>query len=580
MSESSFPPPSPSKATHVRWSIVAAATLMSVLLYLDRYCIPFALTFMQEELGLNPIQAGNVKSAFFLAYSLCQIPSGWLSDRWGGRLMLSIYILTWSLFTCLIGWADGFLFLIAMQLGHGACQAGAYPTSAGLLSQWMPLRSRGLASSVVAFGGRAGAVIAPILTAWLIVICVPPQVSSKLTPDSLFGPKLLGMCESLVPAPVARQVVKPEPHRELLDAIWKDLPEDARQIMLDVAKDQEQARVERDSAKVLADGLNQVLRVPDLVSAAQIQQIKVANEAAMLVAKRDRGVTLTTPETERLNRLVLEALFPAAIRKIYILGWRNVFSIYGIGGMFAALLFWLVVRNRPQEHPLCNTAEVSLIQAGRQATATASDSPAPLNWGRLLSSPGLWLSSVSQFGTNLGWIFVALQLPEYLINIHHVEIIQRGYLTAMPMVGGITGMLLGGQLTDWMRLRWGLRWGRAIPMGLTKFGAAAAFIGCMFAKDAWTATFLCTLVAFFTDLGVAATWAFVQDAGGRYVGVVLGFGNMWGNFGATVGPTFYAYTLHWTGNNWNTCFLICAAAMLLSGVTGLLIDARKPIVGD
>ncbi|MDB5391672.1 MAG: sauU 4, partial [Planctomycetaceae bacterium] len=121
---------------------------------------------------------------------------------------------------------------------------------------------------------------------------------------------------------------------------------------------------------------------------------------------------------------------------------------------------------------------------------------------------------------------------------------------------------------------------------LTKVGAAAAYIGCIFAQDPVTATLLCAAVSFFTDLGVAATWAFVQDAGGRYVGVILGFGNMWGNIGAALAPIIYSTSINltkdmnWSQGGWNTCFILCAASMIASGICGILIDATQPIVGN
>jgi nitrate/nitrite transporter NarK len=153
-------------------------------------------------------------------------------------------------------------------------------------------------------------------------------------------------------------------------------------------------------------------------------------------------------------------------------------------------------------------------------------------------------------------------------------------MSSLPPIGGIVGMLLGGRLTDWMRWKWGLRWGRAIPMGVTRFGAAAAYLCCLFANDPWVTTLACVVVSFFCDLGVAATWAFMQDAGGRYVGVVLGFGNMWGNFGATVAPQIYNYTLKWTNDDWRVVFCMCATTMILSGIAGIFIDATQPIVED
>lgn len=587
-----------SNPTPIRWSIVAIATLMSTLMYLDRFCVSFAQSFIQEDLGLTVKQTSYILSAFFWSYALAQIPSGWLSDRWGGRLMLTIYILSWSLFTLLIGWSTSLWFLLAMQLGHGLGQSGAYPTSAGLLSQWMPLGTRGTASSIVAFGGRLGGFLAPILTAWLIVLFVPVSTSSLITERQLTLSEAGEFSWRISASNNQAEAAELGPARVVLKSIESQMPEEMRAVLEPLVSPyreyKDAAKAAGASSKVappsvdltaqdretLIQGLNNLLRVPKLASTESVRGLNLAREAKSLVARQDAGETLTTPEVERVNRLLLEVLFPKFVGKVYVQGWRHVFTVYGFVGIVVALLFWTIARNRPQDHPWCNPAELMLIQEGRAPASQSTAGKPNLNWGQVLRSGGLWLSSVSQFGTNIGWLFVTAKLPDYLDQVHHVEIIQRGYLSSLPMAGGVVGMLLGGRLTDWMRSRWGVRWGRAIPMGLTRFGAAAAYIGCLFANDPWVATILCMAVAFFTDLGVAATWAFVQDAGGRYVGVVLGFGNMWGNIGAAVAPQIYGYALEWSRNDWNVCFLICSGAMIVSGVAGIFIDASQPIVED
>lgn len=587
-----------SSPTPIRWSIVAVATLMSTLMYLDRFCVSFAQSFIQEDLGLTVKQTSYILSAFFWSYALAQIPSGWLSDRWGGRIMLTIYILSWSLFTLLIGWSTTLWFLLAMQLGHGLGQSGGYPTSAGLLSTWMPLGTRGTASSIVAFGGRLGGFLAPILTAWLIVLFVPVSKLSLVTERQLAVSEIGDFSWRLIASSEPSSDPDIGPHRHLYQQTWVALPADSQTILVPLGKQYslylkakkasanaasvkppvlELKAVERET---LVHGLNSLLRVPKLVSTDDVIGLNLAREAKSLIARQDAGQTLTTPEIERLNRLLLEALFPNFIGKVYVQGWRYVFTVYGLVGIGVALLFWTIARNQPQDHPWCNATELALIQEGRSPVSQSPAGQPSLNWGQVLRSRGLWLSSVSQFGTNIGWLFVAAKLPDYLVQVHNVETIQRGYLSSLPMAGGVVGMLLGGRLTDWMRFKWGVRWGRAIPMGLTRFGAAAAYIGCLFANDPWVAAILCMIVAFFTDLGVAATWAFVQDAGGRYVGVVLGFGNMWGNIGAAVAPQIYGYALEWSRNDWNVCFLICSGAMIISGLAGIFIDASQPIVEE
>lgn len=586
-----FLQPTTQRPTNCRWFLVAVATLMSVMMYLDRLCVTFAQTFIQEDLGLTTYETSWILSAFFWSYALAQIPSGWLSDRWGGRLMLTIYIVSWSLFTMLIGWSMSLWFLLMMQLGHGLGQAGAYPTCAGLLSPWMPLATRGVASSIVTFGGRLGGFLAPLLTAWLIVLFVPVSSPSLLTPRQIMAPEIGPFTTRLAAGAVAKPDV---PHPVLIRSLWTGLPASTQTLIQQLAERQEakdreatasfpdgpgKLEVSPEEIAELATGLNEVLKQPLLVQADAVRELKLTPQAKTLLAERDAGKSLTQPETERLNRLVLESTFPNGIGKVYVKGWRYVFLVYGIAGMTVALIFFIVARNRPEEQPWCNEAELALINAGR-VPVVAGSTPAALNWGRVLSSRSLWLSSVSQYGTNIGWLFVTAKLPDYLDKVHHVEIIQRGYWSSYPMLAGVVGMLLGGRLTDWLLIKIGLRWGRALPMGLTRFAAAAAYIACMFTEDPWIATLLCCTVAFFTDLGVAATWAFVQDAGGRYVGVVLGFGNMWGNIGAAMAPQFYGLALDWSRNNWNACFLVCAVALVISGIAALFIDATQPIVQE
>ena len=157
-------------ATNVRYRVIGATTLAAVVLYLDRICIAeiVKLDEFKNNLGLSDQQTGLILSAFFFAYALGQVPAGWLSDRFGARTMLPLYIGVWSACTILTGLATGIGMLIVARLLFGIAQAGCYPTAGSLIKRWMPLPTRGTASAVVSFGGRLGGTIAPILTAWLL----------------------------------------------------------------------------------------------------------------------------------------------------------------------------------------------------------------------------------------------------------------------------------------------------------------------------------------------------------------------------------------------------------------------------
>jgi len=79
-----------------------------VVVYLDKTVMGFALLPIEREFDLRPEQLGYITGIFFLAYSLFQIPAGWLNDRFGYKKVLSVSL-------CLLG---GFALCFGM-LGFG-----------------------------------------------------------------------------------------------------------------------------------------------------------------------------------------------------------------------------------------------------------------------------------------------------------------------------------------------------------------------------------------------------------------------------------------------------------------------------
>jgi ACS family glucarate transporter-like MFS transporter len=195
---------------------------------------------------------------------------------------------------------------------------------------------------------------------------------------------------------------------------------------------------------------------------------------------------------------------------------------------------------------------------------------------RLAESGSMWLMCLSQLGTNVGWIFLVTWLPRYLEEVHRLPIGERGLLASIPLMVGWAGMLSGGWFTDRLTRGIGPRWGRALPIVLSRFLAMGAYLVCLFDLGPWAVTAAFAVVAFATDFGNPAMWAFNLDVGGRYVGSVLGWGNMWGNFGAALSPLLLNAVIG-DGGYWNWAFVTCAAAFLFSGLCALGINATVPI---
>jgi MFS transporter, ACS family, glucarate transporter len=150
-------------ATRVRAKVLAFAFLLAAVTYLDRICISAAAPFIMDDLHLSVVQMSVVFSAFTLAYSLFEVPSGWLGDVRGPRRVLTRIVLWWSAFTMMTGAARGFAPLVAIRFLFGAGEAGAFPNIARSFSKWFPPRERGRANGVMFLGSRIGGMLsAPI----------------------------------------------------------------------------------------------------------------------------------------------------------------------------------------------------------------------------------------------------------------------------------------------------------------------------------------------------------------------------------------------------------------------------------
>ena len=422
------------RPTNVRARIIAVSMAMAFILYLDRIClaeIVKAASF-NAEVGLTKPQIGRILGIFFFSYALFQVPACWASDRFGGRSMLTAYIVLWSLFTALTGLVSSFPALVAMRLLCGAAEAGAYPTTGALLRRWMPLAGRGRASSLVTFGGRCGGTLAPFITAWMVVS--------------------LGH-------------------------------------------------------------------------------------------------------------------------------WRPVLWIDGVVGLVVAGIYWRVVRNSPAEHPACNEAERALVghAAAETRLSTRELGGVVAAFSR---SRSLWLCALMQFLINVGWAFLITWLPTYLKEQRHVADVAGGRMVTLVLACGMVGQLAGGVFVDWCTRRFGVSWGRRIPLVLSGLIAGAAYVGCLFVQATSAIIACCALVSFAVDMASPANWAFLQDVGGRVTAAAVGWTNMWGNFGASLTAMMVPWLLAIgtsSEDGQRYVFLACAGALLLSAVAALGLDAARVV---
>lgn len=160
--------------TRVRWVLIFWMFVISAIAYLDRVNISIAGNAIQTEFGFSTVELGWVFSAFVIGYALFQAPGGRLADRFGPRLVLTLGVLWWGVFTTVtallpagIGHALVLMILIRFVLGLG--EAVVYPASNRLVAAWIPSQERGIANGLIFAGVGFGAGVTPPLITFILL---------------------------------------------------------------------------------------------------------------------------------------------------------------------------------------------------------------------------------------------------------------------------------------------------------------------------------------------------------------------------------------------------------------------------
>jgi ACS family sodium-dependent inorganic phosphate cotransporter len=147
--------------------LCGAAVLIS---YLDRTNISVAALPMQEQFGWDETTKGYVLSSFFVGYMLLMAVSGALANRYGGRMVLGIAVLWWSLFTALTPPAAmmGLGALITARIALGLGEAAVFPASINMIGRWVPKANRSRAVALFTSCLSIGTMISLPVTGWMI----------------------------------------------------------------------------------------------------------------------------------------------------------------------------------------------------------------------------------------------------------------------------------------------------------------------------------------------------------------------------------------------------------------------------
>jgi MFS family permease len=128
------------------------------------------LPFIAMEFGLDNTRTGLIISAFSIASGVSQLPAGFLADRIGPRMMITVSILGIGLSGLMIGLSHSYIMMLVFLVFLGIFGGGYHPSAPPLLAASVPPQIRGKALGFHLIGGNAAFFVGPLAAAGIAVI--------------------------------------------------------------------------------------------------------------------------------------------------------------------------------------------------------------------------------------------------------------------------------------------------------------------------------------------------------------------------------------------------------------------------
>ena len=303
-----------------------------------------------------------------------------------------------------------------------------------------------------------------------------------------------------------------------------------------------------------------------------------------------RAMQLWFPKSERgfvqgmthcFSRLAIAITPLVAVVIMNAWGWRWIFYIFALLGIIWSLVFFYFYRNRPEDEPRVNAAELAYIrdtlpngEISPIATQVRSDVP----WRAIFTSPNMWFIAAAYGCFFYGAYFYVSWFPTYLLEFRHLSLSSVGYLASLPLISAMLGDLAGGLLTDHVLRKTGnLRLARRVVAAPGLLLAALLLIPAGTTDSAITAVLCLTASNFFLELVLGPAWAVPMDVGGTSSGTVTAVMNMVGAIGASISPLVFGLLVE--RGSWVAPFYVTAGVLTAGSLIWIfLIDPEKSVV--
>lgn len=314
---------------------------------------------------------------------------------------------------------------------------------------------------------------------------------------------------------------------------------------------------------------------------------------AVLFPSANQFVARWVPQKERgiINGLIFagvgagSGLTPPLLTWIILsFGWRAAFWFDAGLGVIGASVWWLIARDRPEEHPSVSAAECAEIRQGLTMYSAAAPGAAQqsekndehsISWRAIFSRIDLLALMTSYFAYGYAsWIFFSW-FYLYMAQARGLNLKTSAYFTMLPFLCMTVFCFAGGIASDRLTRTVSLRAGRCALAAVSMFLTAILLVVGSRVQHALAAAILLALGAGCLYFSQSTFWSVSTDIAGHNSGVFSAIVNMSAQIGAAITTSLTPWlALHF---NWKMPFTVAAALVLVGAAAWLLVHPERTL---
>jgi ACS family glucarate transporter-like MFS transporter len=265
---------------------------------------------------------------------------------------------------------------------------------------------------------------------------------------------------------------------------------------------------------------------------------------------------------------------------ILTFSWRAAFWFDAGLGVMGALVWWIIARDHPEDHPLVTLAEQQEIREGLMTFSSVDPGKHHLeehqiSWRAIFSRIDLAALMVSYFAYGYtSWLFFSW-FYLYMVQARHLDLRTSAMFSMLPFLCMTVCCLGGGILSDRLTRRMSLRAGRCMLATIAMFLTAILLVVGSRVHGALAAATVLAMGAGSLYISQSSFWSAASDIAGKNSGIYSAIVNMSCQIGAAITVSLTPWlAAHF---NWKMPFTVAAVIVLIGSFSWLLVHPERAL---